>query len=103
MPSEHKWMNKCFSTSLSAVNASNGRMIQLKLSMVTLQPALVAEVLHSNEVDKVREAYDSVSVVRSVPPLLGACANRLLVDETFSLSGSGVVLHIAAPTLTFKC
>ncbi len=33
--------------------------------MMTLQPALVAEVLHSNEVDKVREAYDSVSVVRS--------------------------------------
>ena len=37
---------------------------QLSLLMVTLQPALVAEVLHSNEVDKVREAYDSVSVVR---------------------------------------
>ena len=30
-----------------------------------LQPALVAEVLHSSEVDKVKEAYDSVAVVRS--------------------------------------
>ena len=38
--------------------------VQLHLYIVTLQPALVAEVLHSNEVDKVREAYDSVSVVR---------------------------------------
>ena len=29
----------------------------------SLQPALVAEVLHNPDVDKVKEAYDSVSVV----------------------------------------
>ena len=42
----------------------DGMISNTELRMPLTQPALVAEVLHSNEVDKVREAYDSVSVVR---------------------------------------
>ncbi len=67
---------------------------QLSLFTVTLQPALVAEVLHSNEVDKVREAYDSVSVVRSAPPLALRNARMHCWTATFLVSGSTTAFFV---------